>query len=72
MKHNEYMDRKHKYMYEDDYLPLLEERRRRWYRREIIKLKRRFMKQRKMMKWEKYAEWTKKRYMKRMKEKIDL
>jgi hypothetical protein len=29
MKHNEYMDRKHKYIYEDDYLLLLEERRRR-------------------------------------------
>jgi hypothetical protein len=30
------------------------------------------MKQRKMMKWKKYAEWTKKRYVKRMKEKFDL
>jgi hypothetical protein len=72
MKHNEYMDRKHKYMYEDDYLPILENRRRRLYRKEIIKLKREFIKQKKIMKWEKYAKWTKKKLMKRMKEKFDL
>jgi hypothetical protein len=65
-KPNEYMDIKHRYMYEDDYLPILEKRRGYWYKREIIKLKRRFMKQRQKMKWKKYAEWTKKRYMKRM------
>jgi hypothetical protein len=56
MKHSDYMDRKHKYMYEDDYLPILEDRGRRLYRREIMKLKREFMKQRKIMKWKKYAE----------------
>jgi hypothetical protein len=72
MKYIDYMGRRHKYMYEDDYLPILENRRRCLYRREIMKLKREFMKQRKIMKWKRYEDWTKKKFMKRMKEKFDL
>jgi hypothetical protein len=37
-----------------------------------MKLKHEFMKQREIMKWKKYAKWTKKKFMKRMKEKFDL
>jgi hypothetical protein len=71
MKHSEYMDKRHKYMYEDDYLPILEVRRAPFYLREIKRMKCRFIKQRRMMKWKKNVDWVKKRNLKRMKERFD-
>jgi hypothetical protein len=64
------MERRYIYIYEDDYLPILECRRTHFYELEIKKLRSRFIKERRMMKWKKNAEWVKKRYIIKMKEKL--
>jgi DNA polymerase III epsilon subunit-like protein len=65
------MDRRYKIIYEDNYLPILECRRCHFYELEIRKLKRKFVKQQRRIRWEKCAEYVKKRNVKRMKERLN-
>jgi hypothetical protein len=69
MKHNEYMDKKHNYMYEDEYLPIAERKRKVLYYREIQRLKKKFMKERRALRWKKGIIGAKKINWKKIKRK---
>jgi hypothetical protein len=66
------MDRRYKFIYEEDYLPIANLRCIHFYRLEMMKLKRKFLKQERRIRWEKCEEHVKKRNVKGMKEKQNL
>jgi hypothetical protein len=72
MKHNEYMDKKHNDMYEDRYLVIAERKREILNKKENERLKKRFIRERRMLKWKKGTIAAKKIKMEKFKRILDL